>query len=434
MTREKPDGGWWEPLGLLSLATYLKLDAKVKVEILSGEIMSLEEIEARIESACASFVCFSPTVLTYGICLDLARIAKRNRSKVIFGGHHATKIAERILANRPYVHAVVMFDGEEALSLIVKGNPLEDIPNVAFSGRDGIRKNPVKHADLDSLPSLDYSILDLERFFSNFRNYPVRLGYKRPLHISSHRGCNWRGRSGGCLFCARIEPFWRGKSPQALWSEIRDMRDQHGVDCVLDFGDDFLGNMDWFREVCDKRPDDIGVDFLSFFSRAEYIDEDIIPLLKKLRLFSIVIGIESGDDRCLKECRKGISAKRSLEVIKTLHKAGVRNHPSYLLGLPGEDDESIRKTIEHAAEVNRLGAVAMYCNILTPLPGSMAFDKLLSVPELEKKYGRTDILPALDMQIDWVKHFCEADYSELKRAQEKIASLNPVGIVEYTKN
>lgn len=199
--------GWWLPLGLLSIASYVKqIRPHVDIEILDGRRIPNKDIGKRLD---ADVIGFGPSVTSYLPAIRMAEEVK-NRSPsslIMFGGPYVTPIAEAVLANRPYIDAVVVHDGEEALGGIVRNRGLSaEIPNLVYrnsSGRTFI-KTPRKELNLKEMPFPDVTLLsDMEKYWQDFwKTYPEYRG-KKIVSTAAQRGCPYRaGKAGGCFFAA----------------------------------------------------------------------------------------------------------------------------------------------------------------------------------------------------------------------------------------
>ncbi len=426
-----PDGGWWQPLGLLSIATYArKQNPELEVEILDEEQMTFEQMKERIEKGKADVVGLSPNIANYEVGLELAKIARGSGARVVFGGHHASGLAENIVRNREFVDAVVVHDGEIPFHQLVSGTPFNKVPNVVYRGQDG---EPVRTPDtlefppLSAYPDIDYSLVELPPYFAEFeRVHGKRSKFRKPASFVSQRGCTWREKTGkGCIFCGRIEPSWRGKPPERVWREIRALHEQYGVDAVADVGDDFIGNMEWFKEFHAARPKDLHVGLQFIYSRASNITRPgVIDKLLDLEMQSVLLGIESGDIRCLKACLKGMSPETNLRAVKMLNDRGMGIYGCIILGLPGEDAESLKRNYEFCRRISESSDKnVLFVGALMSLPNSPAYDMLLQIPEMHEKYARADVIDLQESKADWVKHFTRTTMEAIRETLERISGL-----------
>jgi radical SAM superfamily enzyme YgiQ (UPF0313 family) len=101
--------------------------------------------------------------------------------------------------------------------------------------------------------------------------------------------------------------------------------------------------------------------------------------MKQAGIFKVGIGIESGDPRILKIIKKNLNLKDVRKAIKAFRKIGIIVHGYFMLGLPGDNERSMQKTIDFAKNVNP--HVANFA-IAIPFPGS----ELYSLIEREGRF------------------------------------------------
>jgi radical SAM superfamily enzyme YgiQ (UPF0313 family) len=400
--------GSYMPLGLVSMATYAKNQIpSLEIEILDGEMLSFEEIIAKMD---AEFIGINTNTITYPIAVEIANIAKLRGSYVIFGGVYATAMAETILLHRKeIVDSIVTGYGEKPLVDILKGN------------RERIIRNT--YPDLDCFSSLDRSFLNIEDYISVFRNNHPSWNY-RATNIFTNVGCYWREFSnGGCIFCSRSGDYTKFKNPKLVWSEIEALVTEYQIDYFVDFSDTIIQNVEWLEELVKNKPSDLNPKW-HIFSRADEINEEVIPLLKKLNCDHVFIGLESGDWDIYKKTNKGGgNPEENILKVKILSDNGISTTPSYVTALPGETESSLKKTLEHANTIKQLsGFEEIFCCELIPFPGSKAFSMLNKL-----KPFTSDILEVESLKKQWAKNFCNVDFNVIEYFTGEILKLG-----EYT--
>jgi radical SAM superfamily enzyme YgiQ (UPF0313 family) len=412
------------PLGLLSIATYLKNKIPdVEVEILDGEILSLKEIENRIKG---NVVGIGVNILNYINALELARIAKENGATVALGGAHATALADVILKNRDYVDAVVLAEGEVAVLDIVKGKPFHKINNIAYLKANKINRTSIHLLNLDLLPSIDRALVDQKIYYNSFQKQRPWTRFKRPALIYSQKGCVWRMKTGGCLFCGRMDGKWRFRTPKKVWEEISQLVKQDGIDYINDVSSSITGNRNWLRRFCEEKPLNINPAF-EVYACVHEIDEEVINLFDTLNVYKVFIGIESGNNTMLKSIGKPPLTEYHLKLANTLSNKGIKLTLGVVIGAPGETENSFRETIEHVKRIVEIGNVeTISCSILVPVPGSPAYKMLLQHKKTGKKYINRDDLDAIELEEDWLNSFCSIDYRIAQEAVEEILKLAPL--------
>jgi len=89
--------------------------------------------------------------------------------------------------------------------------------------------------------------------------------------------------------------------------------------------------------------------------------------------YQVKFGVETGSEKTLALIKKGITFDQSREAISLCKKVGIECQISMMLGLPGETEDDINKTIRFAAE---LSPDLILFNIFKPIPGSVLYNKL----------------------------------------------------------
>ncbi len=87
----------------------------------------------------------------------------------------------------------------------------------------------------------------------------------------------------------------------------------------------------------------------------------------------MIVGFESGDPTILKNIKKGATVKQALAFMKHCKELGISVHGDFIIGLPGETNETIMRTIRFAEE---LDCETIQVSIAHPYPGT-EFDAYL---------------------------------------------------------
>ena len=80
----------------------------------------------------------------------------------------------------------------------------------------------------------------------------------------------------------------------------------------------------------------------------------------------LIVGYESGDQQILKNIKKGATIEMAQRFTANCKKLGLMIHGDFIVGLPGETRDSIRKTIDFA---KRLDTETIQVSIAHPYPG-----------------------------------------------------------------
>jgi radical SAM superfamily enzyme YgiQ (UPF0313 family) len=107
------------------------------------------------------------------------------------------------------------------------------------------------------------------------------------------------------------------------------------------------------------------------FVRLDALNEKNASLLKKTNCVDVQVGLESGDDRILKNMGKKASTDTYLRIFDYLSELDISIRGSFIVGYPGENQESITNTIEFINELPTNSDATIYVGfapfILLPL-------------------------------------------------------------------
>ncbi|MBI5092457.1 MAG: B12-binding domain-containing radical SAM protein [Candidatus Hydrogenedentes bacterium] len=416
--------GCFPPLGLLGIATWLRERTGIAAEILDGEILDLQTLAARLRDG---LVGISVSQLTYANSVALAQIAKGRGATVVFGGHHATAHAERILRTQPSVDAVVVGDGEEAFAGLATGAPYEKAPNLVYRDAEGIiRYTERRDVDLRAVPIPDRTLVPLEPYIANFCRQNPNKPFRRPFAVWTQKGCAWRARSGGCSFCARTDHGWRARDVATVWREIGMLCRTYGADYIWELSDDILSDTAWFNAFAESKPPEVNPAFM-FYARPAHVTSQAAASMARLGAYEVFLGIEAGDDTILRMANRGITTATNLLAVKRLSEHGLKVFPSFVLGLEGESKVTLRRTEEHLLRILDMASVdtIAVCHFM-PLPGAPAYDRLMRVPKVRAKYAHMDHVPLAALQEEWLRRFCHVTVEELTATRERMISYAPV--------
>lgn len=105
-------------------------------------------------------------------------------------------------------------------------------------------------------------------------------------------------------------------------------------------------------------------------ARADNWDREMLERLIETGLFTLRIGIESGDQEVLDRSRKGIDLEQARATLELSHELGLKNHISFVMGMPGETSESVENTIRY---IRSVPADSVQFSVAIPFPGTRFF-------------------------------------------------------------
>jgi radical SAM superfamily enzyme YgiQ (UPF0313 family) len=126
----------------------------------------------------------------------------------------------------------------------------------------------------------------------------------------------------------------------------------------------------------------------------------------------LIVGYESGDPQILKNIKKGATIDMAQRFTSNCKKLGLVIHGDFIVGLPGESRDSIRRTIDFA---KKLDTETIQVSIAHPYPGTEFYDYaqkngLITIDSMTDDTGHqlpNIRYPGLDRGelVDWVEKF-----------------------------
>jgi len=219
-------------------------------------------------------------------------------------------------------------------------------------------------ADLDDLPVPLFDRLPLGKYLMPLIKGPF-------CFIVTSRGC-----PAGCTFCIKhvsYGPTMRVRSPVKLLEEIQVLHDL-GVRHIHMYADLFTVNRDQVVGLCRAIIDSGRKITWTCNSRVDFVDREMLQLMAESGCFYISWGLESGNAQILAHARKGVDPERARQSLTWAREAGIGNWGYFIIGLPGETEETIRETIAFSKSLPL--DIALF-HIAAPYPGTPFFHEVV---------------------------------------------------------
>ncbi len=385
-------GGSQLPLGILYIASYLEsknYDVKfidAEHEQLTEE-MTVAKVKKFASEASKCYVGITATTVCFEHAVSLAEKIKQGLPdiKIILGGVHVSALPEEALSYECFDFGIIG-EGEitsfELLECLNTKGDLEKVDGIVFRRNNKIIKTKPREfiKELDSLPfPARHLVKDLKGYV------PVLCDYSTlPVtNIITSRGC-----PGLCTFCSHavFGISYRERSAENIFEEIKEVIKKYRIREIHFNDDSFLLDKKRIYELFDKCREEKLKFKWSCFARVDNVTYDFLKYLKQNGCWHIAFGIESANKEVLKDIKKHISLENIEQVINWCREIGIKAKGHFMIGHPADTAESIDKTIEFALRVPFSDAVV---SILTPMPGSAQYEKLLSeTPHIKLDYKK----------------------------------------------
>lgn len=296
---------------------------------------------------------------------------------VVLGGPHPTVLPAES-AQRPEIDIVVRGEGEltwvDLCARLESGASLQDVQGITYQRNGEVIHNPDRPVitDVDSLPFPAYRLLKMDSY-TNLQ--PTLDHVEGPSYpILSSRGCPYR-----CNYCSQILPrVWRARSPQNLVAEWEWLVKDLGASEIGVLDDAFNIDRERVLAICDLIIAE-GLNHVPWIMingiRANLVDEELLGKMREAGCVRTAFGVESGNQRILDTViHKQLALDQVRAAFQAAKAVGMQTIGFFIIGLPGETEETMEDTIRFACELNPI--VANF-SMATPFPGTPMHEQVL---------------------------------------------------------
>lgn len=382
------------PLGIMSMSSYIKKHIQVETRLLDFNIV-LNKLESfKYNSFVDLFqeslatLDYEPTVIgisslftsSYQSMLDIAQCCKKAFPDVIIvaGGGVPTNIYQQIFKESTNFDALCYGEGEKPLLGLIKADSklqyLEK--SKSWITKDKAMKEESFEYDfienLDEIPFSDYDILNPDEYDLNptVTTYMDVDNRRKSFHVMTSRGC-----PHFCSFCASHTVHGRKVrfySIDRIREDFFRLKNQYGARNFIFQDDHLMANKQRVLEILEILKQ-LQITAIFVNGTALYaLDRQMIEAFKGVGVSLLVLAVESGSNRVLKEI---IHKPLNLDIVKRVtddcRALGIYSDVNILLGFPGETREDIEdaRLFLKTIKANWFRVV-----VATPLAGSEMLD------------------------------------------------------------
>ena len=235
---------------------------------------------------------------------------------------------------------------------------------------------PILH-DMDSLPwvtPIYQRDLKIENYFIGYLKHPY-------ISIYTGRGCKSR-----CTFCLWPQTVgghvYRTRSVENVIEEIAWSQKAFPQVKEFFFDDDtFTDDLPRAAAIA-KGLGKLGVTW-SCNAKAN-VPRKYLEVFKENGLRLLLVGYESGNQQILHNIKKGMLIEVAERFTKDCHDLGIAIHGTFIMGLPGESEETIRETIEWARKIN---PHTIQVSLAAPYPGTFLYRQAIENGWLDEAHA-----------------------------------------------
>ena len=380
------------PLGLAYLAAYLEKEGH-EVKIWDGfvEKNNPKDIEEMVKNydILGIHVLTSFALRAY----DFAKFLKQKfpNKPIILGGCHASALPLEAITP-DFIDYVVVGEGEITLaelckSLENKKPKLNKILGLYHKNKKGkIKFNglrpPIKNLDILPIPARHLFNWEL------YKTSEARKSSTKPdMAILTSRGCPYN-----CSYCSKdvTGRIVRNFSISYVINEIKHLIKTYGIEELSIWDETFTLQKERVIEFCQAlKKENINITW-TCSSRVDRVDDELLKIMKDSGCNFIAYGIESGNDEILRNMTKNITKEMVRRAIKATNKAGIPIRGYFMVGLWGDNKETILDTINFAKELDL--DIATF-TMMVPLPNTLDYKRACEQNNFTREYWKFRMFP-----------------------------------------
>jgi hopanoid biosynthesis associated radical SAM protein HpnJ len=292
-----------------------------------------------------------------------ARLKEEN-PKIEIGmvGAHVGVLPIQALNGAPAVDWVALGEFDHTCLEIASGKPLHEVQGIAYRDHGQVRFTPQRPTleDMDGLPN----VVDVYKRDLTIENYFI--GYLQHPYVSLYTG---RGCRSKCTFCLWPQTLgghrYRVRSADKVEAEMASAKKYFPQVKEFFFDDDtFTDDLPRAEEIA-RRLGRLGITW-SCNAKAN-VPRKSLEIFRANGLRLLLVGYESGNQQILNNIKKGTRIDVAREFTRNAKDLGVTIHGTFILGLPGETQETIRETIRFACDIE---PETIQVSLAAPYPGT----------------------------------------------------------------
>jgi len=287
-------------------------------------------------------------------------------TRTVMYGPHISALPKGSMAHQAIDFGILgepEFTTYELARAVEHRESVEQILGLAYRTPSGeVRVNP-RRPQIDPIDDLPYP----KRTGFPIDRYSVP-GFPAPvMFVYASRGCPFQ-----CTFCLWPQTIfergtYRPRSSAAIVEEMIFLREHFAARSFFFDDDTFNLGRTRILEFADEMKIRAVKMPWGMNARADHLDREMLERLIETGLFTLRMGIESGDQGVLDATRKGLDLEKTRRALELSHSLGISNHVSFMVGLAGETPQSIQNTARY---IKSIPVDSVQFSVATPFPGT----------------------------------------------------------------
>ena len=268
--------------------------------------------------------------------------------------------------------------------------------------------------NLDELPMPAWDMLPMEKYRAHNWHCFDDINKRQPYSIIyTSLGCPFH-----CNFCCINALFGKNRiryrSIDNVISEIDYLVNKHGIRNIKIMDEMFALSEKRVIALCDKIIERKYELNMWAYARVDTVTEKMLSRMKEAGINWVSYGIESGDERVIKDVSKGYKFEKVNKAVEMTYSVGMHICANYIFGLPEDNYDSMNETLKLMLDIN-----AEWSNIYCAMayPGSelynIAIEEQMPLPMFWNDYSQysAELLPLPTKYLSGEQVVAFRDYS-----------------------
>ncbi|XOB40302.1 MAG: B12-binding domain-containing radical SAM protein [Candidatus Nealsonbacteria bacterium] len=332
----------WHPVDLTVLSGILSLDYHIEVIDAIAEKIGFQECYEKISLMDIDTIIFLSGAVSWEKDKEfLEKIKKKRPLRLIGTGDLFLFQGEKILRENKFLDGLILdFTDSEILKFLSgeKGS----FKNIIYRSEKEIflPRKIKREKEIFSLPLPRLDLFPIKRY-----NFPIARYFPFATIIAS-LNCPYH-----CRFCIYNNLDFKWRDVDNVVEELKYIYSL-GIREVRFRDNTFGANRNQALDICRKMILNNFNFSWSCSSRVDVLDKKLLEIMKKSGCHTIQFGVESGNQETLDRFNKGFTLNRVREMFSLCQRLDIRTMAHFILGLPGENQETVLNTLRFAIELN----------------------------------------------------------------------------------
>jgi radical SAM superfamily enzyme YgiQ (UPF0313 family) len=353
-----------------------------EAERLTPEIVADSVVLAGTRLVCIAVYGHQPSASTQQM-VDARKIAKAIKKAngdipIIMVGGHISALPLRTIQEEPIDYACVG-EGPVTIHGLLEGLlPNEEIPGLVWMRNpdDFVVNSSAPLLDLSELKGDVWSLLPMDLYKAHNWQVMGKISSRQPYaSIYTSLGCTF-----ACSFCCINAPFgsrkYRMRDPKDVVKEVAFLYSEYGVRTIKIIDEMFVLNEKHYTAICEGLIE-LNIPDLNIwaYARVDTVKAHTLAMFKKAGIQWLALGIESSSKYVRDGAQKRLKNDDIKSVVRSIQAAGINVIGNYIFGLPDDDMDSMKATLELAQDLN-----TEFANFYSAqaYPGSPLYDEAVA--------------------------------------------------------